>query len=263
MAEIVKGILPSRSLRKEMPYNVVLPKSYLGIKGRFPVLYLLHGLFGSCDNWIELTGLQNYSDRYELVIVTPEGSDSWYVDSATDERATFEKYIVRDLIPRIDSLFRTQARRESRGIAGNSMGGYGALKFALKRPDLFAFAASTSGAFNAPILSETNSDERWTELMPSVNRAFGPPDSRVRRFNNLFEIAARAGSKGGLPTIFMDCGKEDSFLEVNRHLNQRFEQCGIEHTYKEFAGGHDWDYWNRRIKEILKRANAILNPEQG
>jgi S-formylglutathione hydrolase FrmB len=259
MAEIVKGILPSRSTRKEMPYNVLLPKSYGGTKRRFAVLYLLHGLFGSYNNWVELTGLRNYSDHYELVIVTPEGLDSWYVDSGTDKRARFEKYILRDLISGIDDIFRTRARRESRGIAGNSMGGYGAMKLALKRPDLFAFAASTSGAFHAPMLSEANSDERWAELMPSINQAFGPPGSRVRRFNNVFEIAARAGRKGGLPTIFIDCGKEDSFLEVNRDLSRRFERCGIEHTYKEFTGGHDWDYWGRRIKEILKRANAILN----
>jgi len=259
MAEIVKGILPSRSMRKEMSYNVLLPKSYGGTRRRFSVLYLLHGLFGSCDNWIELTDLQNYSDRFELVIVTPEGLDSWYVDSATDKRARFERYILRDLIPRIDDIFRTRAIRKSRGIAGNSMGGYGALKLALKRPDLFAFAASTSGAFHAPMLSEANADERWAELMPSINQAFGAPDSRVRRFNDVFQIAARVGRKGHFPTIFMDCGKEDSFLEINRDLNQRFEQCGIEHTYKEFRGGHDWDYWARRTNEILKRAAAILN----
>lgn len=258
MAEVIKGILPSRLMRREVPYNAVLPEGYATAKKRFPVLYLLHGLFGSCDNWIELTGLQSYADQHELVVITPEGADSWYVDSTSDKRRRFESYILRELIPRVDDVLRTRAHRESRGVAGNSMGGYGALRFALKRPDLFSFAASTSGAFHAPALLNTT-DEQWRELMPSIEKAFGPTGTRARRLNDIFQIAAVAQKKGSLPVISIDCGNDDSFLEVNRDLSRKLTDYGIIHRYKEFSGGHDWDYWDNRVKEIMKQADEILS----
>jgi len=259
MAEVVKGILPSRALKRDVPYHVVLPTSYSISRKRYPVLYLLHGLFGSCDNWIELTELRRHADKHELIVVTPEGADSWYVDSASEKREKFENYVFRDLIPRIDDVFRTRAQCESRGIAGNSMGGYGALKFALKRPDKFAFAASTSGAFHAPLLSDASADERWAELLPSINRVFGAAGSRTRRYNDIFQIASRARTKGSLPVIFIDCGIDDSFLDVNREFSEKLTEYGIVHQYNECPGGHDWHYWDLRIREILKRAVDALS----
>src|SRR5215470_16522254 len=105
MAEVVKGILPSRALKRDVPYNVVLPTGYALTRKRFPVLYLLHGLFGSCNNWIELTDLLGHADHHELIVVTPHGADSWYVDSASEKHEKFENYVFRDLIPRIDDTF--------------------------------------------------------------------------------------------------------------------------------------------------------------
>jgi putative tributyrin esterase len=260
MAEVINGILPSRSLRREIPYNIVVSKGYYSApRRRFPVLYLLHGLFGSCNNWIELTRLVRYADLHDLIIVTPEGADSWYADSATIRNDKFESYILKDLIPAVEARFRTRADRTSRGIAGLSMGGYGALKFALKRPDLFGFAASSSGAFNGPILTDESRAEEWEEMKPSIIRAFGTSPSRTRRANDLFRIVQKFDSnKHEAPVVFIDCGKRDSFLDVNRAFSRTLAEYGITHTYKEFSGGHDWVYWNRRLKNILRLADELL-----
>jgi S-formylglutathione hydrolase FrmB len=259
MAEIVSGILQSRSLRGDIPYNVLLPKSYAASRRRFPVLYLLHGLFGNCNNWIELTKLATYTDLHDLIVVTPEGYDSWYVDSATERRAKFESYFLNDLMPMIDASFRTRTGRRSLGIAGNSMGGYGAVKFAFKRPDLFCFAASSSGAFHGPLLSENARDAGWEELGPSITKAFGKSGSRTRKGNDLFRIVSNFGSKGqSAPAVFLDCGKDDSFLEINREFSRTLTKCGMRHTYREFAGGHDWIYWDKRCRNFFQVANELL-----
>lgn len=259
MAEIVNGILQSHTLRRPIPYNVVVPYSYRVTRGGHPVLYLLHGLFGNCSNWIELTGLSGYADLHNLIIVTTEGADSWYVDSATNRDDKFESYFLNDLIPEVDTLFRTHDARGSRGIAGNSMGGYGALKFAFRRPDLFSFAASSSGAFHAPLLSDTVRGEGSEELLLSIKRAFGKPGSTVRRANDLARIVSEFDrDRYKLPAVFLDCGKEDGFLDRNREFSRTLAEHGIPHTYREYAGGHDWTYWNHRIKTILRVADEML-----
>lgn len=260
MAEVVSGILrDSISPGRQIEYGVVLPAAYRLSKQRFRVVYLLHGLFGSCRNWIELTKLTSYCDRHHLIVVTPEGGDSWYVDSIAANGEKFENYILKDLVPAIDALFRTRSDRRSRGIAGNSMGGYGAIKFAFKRPDMFSFAASSSGAFHGPQLSERNTGEGWKEMAPSITRAFGDAESESRRTNDLSRITeVLSRSSQQIPEIFFDCGKADSFLEVNRKFHRTLKQFGIAHAYKEYSGGHDWKYWDKRIQAILQLADEKL-----
>src|SRR4030095_4148863 len=78
-----------------------------------------------------------------------EGNNGWYTDSATVASDKYETYILQELIPEVQRRYRTIESRYGRGIAGLSMGGYGALKFGLKHPEMFAFAASMSGALGA------------------------------------------------------------------------------------------------------------------
>ena len=111
---------------REMPYRVILPQDYLLNKeARYPVIYLLHGLYGHFDKWTDKTGIRSYAANYKFIIVTPEGGDGWYTDSVSAPNDKYESYIVRELIPEIDKKFRTQADRGHRAIAGLSMGGYG------------------------------------------------------------------------------------------------------------------------------------------
>ena len=138
----------SRSLNRDVHYLVLLPRNYAAGR-RFPVLYLLHGLYGDYKNWDTRTHLESAARSLPVLIVTPDADDSWYTNSATNPADKFEDYIAKDLISEIDRKFRTIPQKRSRAIAGLSMGGYGAVKLALKYPDLFAFAGSLSGAFNA------------------------------------------------------------------------------------------------------------------
>src|SRR6267143_6493097 len=139
-------------LGKGMPYSVVLPRGYRLItsrRTRYPVLYLLHGWREHYNSWLKQTALMQYASDYQLIIVTPEGDNGWYTDSATITSDQYETYLLYELISDVDSRYRTIQDRRGRAVAGNSMGGYGALKFGLKHPETFTLAASMSGALDA------------------------------------------------------------------------------------------------------------------
>ena len=138
----------SKLVNTTLPYNVILPTDYdTSRTTRYPVLYLLHGLTGHYSDWVARTNVADYAAEYRMIVVMPEGNDSWYTDSATVTTDKYESYILKELIPDVQQRYRTIEARYGRSIAGLSMGGYGAIKFGLKSPSTFVFAASMSGAF--------------------------------------------------------------------------------------------------------------------
>src|SRR5262249_54221658 len=140
--------LQSKLINATLPYNVVLPPGYRAATvTRYPVLYLLHGLSGHYSDWVARTNIADYVAQYRLIIVMPEGNDSWYVDGAAGVNDKYETYILKELMPDVDQRYRSIQSRYGRAIAGLSMGGYGAFKYGLKYPATFAFVASLSGAF--------------------------------------------------------------------------------------------------------------------
>ena len=139
----------SAALGRAMKYRVLLPSDYDSSQRRYPVLYLLHGLGGDYKDWTTRTNVAEYSRTLPLIIVMPDGENSWYTNAANTPADRFEDYILTDLLTDVAGKYRTINSRHGRTIAGLSMGGYGALKMALKRPGTFAVAGSFSGAFSA------------------------------------------------------------------------------------------------------------------
>src|SRR5262249_9931726 len=129
---VVYGELRSMLMQRALPYCVLLPPGYEMSDLSYPVLYLLHGLFGRFDDWILRTRIASHAARHDLIVVMPEGGDGWYCDSLTVETDRYESYLVGELIPVIESRYRTLRRRQGWAIAGLSMGGYGAFKFGLR-----------------------------------------------------------------------------------------------------------------------------------
>jgi putative tributyrin esterase len=245
----------SRVFGRVMPYDVVLPPSYdiyTNRKKRYAVLYLLHGWGGNHSSWLSNTSLKTYAALHKLIVVTPEGGNGWYTDSATVTEEKFETYFVEELIPDVERRFRAIAARNARSVAGNSMGGYGALKFGLKHPELFAFIGSTSGAFDAA--SRTDDD--------SIMRAFGPAASDTRAANDIFKLAREfpAERKGTLPYLYFDCGARDPWFASNRALSDVLLERQITHEFRELPGEHIWPYWDRQLQEILRLAEELATP---
>lgn len=248
------GAFHSAALDREMKYRILLPCGYQSGSGRYPVLYLLHGLYGDYLNWDTRTNLERCAQRYELIVVMPDAGDSWYTNSATDPKDKFEDYIAKDLVAEIDGKFRTLRFRHSRAIAGLSMGGYGALKIALRYHDDFAFAGSLSGALDAP----QDLGDKKPEFRDQLLKVFGPPGSVVRADNILSSLLQSVSLKD-LPYFYLACGSGDDFLPVNRNFVAQLSSRGVPHEYHETAGGHAWDYWDRSVRDLLRAVADVLS----
>ncbi len=247
--------LQSKLVNATLPYNVILPPDYDTARTtRYPVLYLLHGLTGHYSDWLSRTNLADYAAGYQIILVTPEGNDGWYSDSAIVASAKYESYILKELLPDVEQRYRTIEARYGRAIAGLSMGGYGAIKFGVKSPFTFAFAASMSGVFAAARLTEQETPESWRESL----KLFGPVDSETRKANDLFELIQKLSPArvSSLPFFYFDCGSEDLPLvfRSSRELSALMYEKKIPHEYRELPGDHSWAYWDRQVQEILRIA---------
>jgi len=246
----------SQLVNATLPYNAILPPGYrLASTTRYPVLYLLHGLSGHYSDWATRTNVADYAAQYRLIVVMPEGNDSWYVDSGGVPSDKYETYILKELIPDVDKRFRTIQARYGRAVAGLSMGGYGAIKYGLKYPSTFVFAASMSGAFG--VTQYTQHEMGGSNWEPFL-RIFGPVGSETRKANDLFELTRNltAARIAALPYFYFDCGTEDADQHVNpnRELSQLFLEKKIPHEYRELPGNHSWAYWDQQVQEVLQIA---------
>ena len=247
----------SKLINTTVPYNVILPRDYKTARTtRYPVLYLLHGFTGHYDDWIARTNIADYAAQYRLLVVMPEGNNSWYIDSATVPTDKYETYILQELIPDVERRYRTIEARYGRAIAGLSMGGYGAFKFGLKYPDRFAFAGSMSGAFGVTNYTEkeTGTGAPWETFL----KLFGPAGSETRKKNDLFELIQLIpdGRVSSLPYFYFDCGTEDAsvIFNSNHELDERMLEKKIPHEYRELPGNHSWGYWDSQVQAVLKIA---------
>ena len=252
----------SKLINSTLPYNVVLPPDYASPEtktSRYPVMYLLHGLTGHYSDWTTRTKLAEYAAQYKMIIVMPEGNDGWYTDSATMPTEKYETYIVQELIPDVRDRYRTIEKREARAIAGLSMGGYGALKFGVKYPELFGFAASMSGALGAA--SWTLEDLRGNQwIWRSLISIFGPPNSAVRTANDLNDLLKSMPAEriATLPYIYLDCGTEDPLLPSSKVLADILLMRKIPHEFRQLPGTHNWVYWDQQVVEVLRIAGEKM-----
>lgn len=257
----------SKLVGRPLPYHVVLPPLYDAPESRavrYPVIYLLHGLGGGADNWVSARArLAQHAAAHRFIIVTPEGRDGWYTDSATVAADKFETYILAELIPDVERRYRAIPARDARAVAGLSMGGYGALKFGVKHPQTFALAASLSGAFGA---ASWDADDPGTLafIKPSIARTYGAMGSPTRAANDLFKLFAALPPERfpALPFIYFDCGTEDFLINSNRALSELLLKRKIPHEYRQLPGSHSWPYWDAQVQEVLKLAARRLRAAQ-
>lgn len=243
-------VFHSTALDRDMAYCVLLPADYSRSQEAYPVLFLLHGLWGDENDWAAKTQIADFARALKLIVVMPEGDDAWYTNSVTDPRNRYEDYIATDLVREIESKYRVQSTRAARFIAGLSMGGYGALKMGLKHPDEF----SVVGAFSAARLTADSSGQFQT-----IKLAFGPPDTPAQRENNIYLLAAKADSKN-LPYFMLTCGTSDPLRTDDLQMADLMRLVGIRYEYTEFPGAHNWPTWDRSIALFLfhlRTANAV------
>lgn len=242
----------SSALYSRKTCYVSLPDSYDRSAEAYPVIYLLHGMHGAETDWIykgsvlETAGaLIGQGKLRDTILVMP--SDGGY-DTGTfyadwyDGSGYFEQYMMYDLIPYVEKTFRTQKTRESRMIAGTSMGGYGAFMLSLRHPDVFGAAASMSGAVGS-----------MSEMRAFMSeRIMGPLESPHAQKYNLQLLAEQRIHEHVFPALYFDCGTEDHYLyEGNIWFKKQLEKINYPFTFNAFPGGHDWGYWKIHLKDVL------------
>jgi S-formylglutathione hydrolase FrmB len=235
-----------------MGYCLILPKDYGTSNASYPVLYLLHGLWGSENDWLARTRIGKFVRDLPVIVVMPQGDDGWYTNSATIPDAKYEDYAFVDLINEIDSQYRTVKSREARFIAGLSMGGYGAVKAALRYPEMFGAVGGFSGVYHA------TEQTRFTTL--SV--AFGEPDNPSRKRNDVFALLENGDAK--LPYFFVMTGSEDELvLQDNRDFLKALSNKKARYEYHEVPGKHDWSVWERCLRMFLDVIMPQLHAKMG
>ena len=246
----------SEVLEMSSQMDVILPQKTSGQIGgknlgelkKYPILYLLHGMTDNQTTWQRNTSIERYATDRGMAVVMPTCHLGWY----TDMNIGFKYYtyiteelpdICRRVLPRI-----TQERKD-KFISGNSMGGYGAFKIALRNPGRYAKAASLSGGFDIDTNVRQKSDAFYPTLWEDI---FGPYETIRGGENDLFAISRGLEmSKETIPALYMWCGTEDFLYEQNLAMRNHLRAYGFSLRYKETVGDHSWKYWDREIQDIL------------
>jgi S-formylglutathione hydrolase FrmB len=250
--------LSSKILARDVPYCVLLPPSYDAEKTRrYPILYLLHGLGDNDQFLIHSGGMNLIEDLWEqkqlaeFLIVTPAAGASFYINSH-DGKRRYEDFFLQEFLPGVEKRYRAEAGRASRGIAGISMGGYGALHIAFRHPQLFAAVGAHSAALieRLPNITEPNSQQ--VSMLRVLGSAFGSPFDGAFWIQNDPVTIARTANLAGLK-IYFDCGSEDDygFESGAQALDKLLTSRKIPHEFHLYPGGHDWTYFAEHLPAML------------
>lgn len=257
-------VMQSRILKQPVRFSVCLPDGYYQEKKAYPVVYLLHGLGDNDFSWLEYGRISQYAekavasgDAIPMIFVMPEGYRSYYVN---DYKGSFlyQDMFVNELVPYIDSLFRTVADRQHRAVMGYSMGGFGAMILHLKHPGVFGTAVplSMSVRNDAQYMTEDASgwDEQWGRLFGEPGLKGADRLTAYYRSNSPFHLFPEmsAGKEKALNIYMVNGDEEQTLCRSNEELHILMQQSGIAHEYRVTDGGHSFRVWCAAIPGALR-----------
>jgi S-formylglutathione hydrolase FrmB len=228
----------SVAMNKTVPVKFILPDSANLGRETFPALYLLHGAGDNEGTWLNLTSIGALADQYGIIVACPNADASWYFDSPENPQSKYETFVSRELVQYVDGHYRTRIDRKFRAIAGNSMGGHGALFLAIRHPDVFGIAVSMSGGVDFRPFPDN-----W-----NIKNVIGTIEEHPERWNDLVVLNQAKNLKDGDLALSIECGTSDFFLTVNRALHRELLAQKVSHDYSERPGSHGWPYWSNAIK---------------
>lgn len=252
----------SNVLGMEVCLDVILPQqtqkaigtNSRGAKEDVPVLYLLHGMGGNHSAWQRRTSIERYVADLGVAVIMPSTDLAWYTDTTYD--MNYWTFISEELPDICHELFpQLTQKREKTFAAGLSMGGYGALKLGLCKPDKFAAIASLSGAvvLDMERLLEVRKAAYWEGI-------FGPRELMAESENNPLTWLKTA-DKEHSPRIYLACGEEDFLYPANCYMAERLAEKDLVYTFEHGPGVHDWIFWDQWIQRALAWLFAPLARE--
>ncbi|MGE5614684.1 MAG: alpha/beta hydrolase [Bacillota bacterium] len=250
----------SKSLRRITTFNTLLPLDTYGTPEqnetfRQPVkaLYLLHGYTGNYTDWVCGSIIRELSSKYNIAVFMPSGDNFFYLDD-TDMGALYSEFVGNELVEFTRKMFPLSGNREDTFIGGLSMGGYGAIRNGLKYSHNFSRIIALSSALITYKIAGIKPG--FKDMVADYNyyaRVFGDPDSLLGSDRDPEAIIVKMKKEGlSIPEIYMACGTEDFLLNENRRFHEFLVSEGVEHTYIESPGAHDWKFWNEHIEKGIE-----------
>jgi S-formylglutathione hydrolase FrmB len=237
----------SASLGRDVTYRAYLPAE-LPPNRKLPVAYLLHGSGGGFQNWSNYSDVGAYAAR-GYILIMPNGDSSYFMNEALAPRERYEDFLTKDLIADVETRFPAATDRRKRAIVGVSMGGFAAVKLALTRPGLFAFAGGISAAIDVP--SRKFTLRRWGQGM-RFRTLFGPEGSETRRAADPF-VLVKTADPSKVPYLYLTAGEQEPLLDPIQRFAQRLKQRGFAYEFHTKPGAHDWNEWDAQVPGCLEK----------
>jgi putative tributyrin esterase len=234
----------AKSVNMDQEFNMILPDDVKPGE-KLKTLFLLHGYTGNHHQWMRFTSVERYSWTKRMAIVMPEAQNGFYINQVYGHPYFT---VLSDLMEHVRTIFPLSDQREDTFVAGLSMGGYGALKWALTFPHLFSKTASLSGALDVIRLKNNLIEEN---SKPYAQALFGDTDL-ITSENNLFHLLENCiTNQVEIPEIFVGCGTEDYLYDDSTLMKNFLETHKIKHHYQESSGAHDWSFWDEYIRYVI------------
>ncbi len=254
--------LNSSLLNRAVKYSIYLPPDYYTTNRRYPVVYLLHGYTDNETGWVQFgeadrilnEGIKS-GELPPMIVVMPDAGVTWYMNDYQG-KVRYEDMFVQELIPHVDSMYRTRTQRDYRAVSGLSMGGQGSLLLAMHHPDLFGSCAALSAAVYTEETMATMPADRYDNTFAML---FSGPVLGEERITTHFKrnsplVLARSAPEAELKKVrwYMDCGDDDFLSAANAKLHVELLDRKIPHEYRVRDGAHTWTYWRTGLPDALK-----------
>lgn len=239
----LKVILPVEDTKDYNP-NPIRPEKY-------KTLYLLHGFSGNESDWLNSSRIFKLARDRKIAVVMPSAENSFYIDD--EERDIhYASYIGKEIVDVTRKMFPLSDKKEDTHIAGLSMGGFGSLLIGSRFAETFGSIISLSSGF---LLNVIKDEEYLTSLNIGnpkfYSNIFGDLDTIHHSDKDPLETCNRAHKKGILPSIYLACGRQDVLFDLSVQMKNDLMQQGIEVTWVEDDGDHDWVFWDKYIEKAI------------
>lgn len=242
----------SEVLHMPVMLDVIMPQGHGGYK----TLYLLHGAGGDHTTWYGKSRVEDYVDNKNIAVIMPSGNNKFYVNN--EHGKDYFTFITDELPKMCERWFDISGRADDRYIAGISMGGYGALYGALKKPGFYAGAFGISPYLGAGEALKSYEQGRGKGIGEDLYPVFGNCENYAQKMYDLCDLTHNLGENSGncvdnFTKFIISCGLQDKM--VSPQACGKLADCMKMHGYKaDFIseqGEHNWDYWDMCIRRIV------------
>ncbi len=260
-SKIVTDSIFSKKLNCWQKYNVYLPTGFEKSEKKYPVVYLLHGLYGNYSNWDKSGGMKLVADELissgeacEMVIVMPNAGDSdvrnYQNGYFNVEDWPYEDFFYQEFLPEVEKKYRIIGDKEHRAIMGLSMGGGGSVVYSQRHPEMFSSCYAMSAWLDNK-MGEVGGQNLKKDKLYIVAKSVSD--------NSAVDFVEKADEETvkKLRTVkwFIDCGDDDFLMDLSVLLYQNMRAKKIKAELRIRNGVHNWEYWHTALRAALPFAS--------